>query len=57
MSRIIHIEAIKNSGYRTGFIAEKIGADKSMLSRWLHGTKGSKLNNEQVQRLEKFLGI
>lgn len=57
MKKTIHIEAIKKSGLKIGFIANKIQADRSMLSRWLHGLRGSKINNEQIKRLEQMLNM
>lgn len=55
IKRELHLNAIKESGLKIGFIANKIGVNRNMLSRWLHNAEGSKINLDQVERLEKLL--
>tara|TARA_R100000808_G_C2153091_1_gene162987 strand:+ start:1426 stop:1656 length:231 start_codon:yes stop_codon:yes gene_type:complete len=48
-------EYIKKSGYKSYFIADKIGCNPSDISRWISGER--RPSRERLRRLSKLLRI
>lgn len=57
MSKDEYKTAIKESGYMKKYIANVIGSNQAQFSRWLNDKEGSGISEDQVKRLNNFLGF
>jgi predicted transcriptional regulator len=57
MSKDRYKAAIKESGYMKKYIAKEIGSNQAQFSRWLNNKQGSGISEDQIKKLNEFLGF